>query len=192
MARTVVHSWGWLPVAASSVALGMIFYSTAATRVRAAEPAPEVKEAIAKIQALGGTVRQVAMNDDSLEVDFHLGGQKLTDEGLAPVAVLPKVVEVHLKDTQITDAGLARLAGLKSLVRLHLELTKVTDAGLAQLAGLENLEYLNLYGTAITDAGLEPLKGLAKLKSLYLWQTSVTDEGVRKLQAALPNLKVVR
>ena len=158
----------------------------------AADSTPEIQAAIAQIQALGGAVRQVAMNDDSLEVDFHLGGQKLTDEGLEPIKVLPKVVEVHLKDTQITDAGLAHLAGIKSLLRLHLEQTKVTDAGLAQLAGLDNLEYLNLHTTAISDAGLEHLKALGKLKSLYLWQTQVTDDGVNKLKAALPNLKIIR
>jgi hypothetical protein len=155
-------------------------------------PSPEVQATIAKINELGGAVRRVAQNDDSLEVDFHLGGKELTDDGLALVKELPKVVEVHLKDTKITDAGLAHLAGMKSLVRIHLEQTKITDAGLSHLAGLENLEYLNLYGTAITDAGLEHIKPLAKLKRLYLWQTQVTDEGVAKLKAALPELTVVR
>jgi hypothetical protein len=157
-----------------------------------APPTPEVQAATAKITELGGSVRKVAQNDDSLEVDFHLGGKALTDEGLAQVKILPKVVEVHLKDTQITDAGLAHLAGLKSLIRLHLEQTKITDAGLPHLAGLENLEYLNLYGDNITDAGLEHLKPLAKLKHIYLWQTKVTDDGVNKLKAALPNLVIVK
>ena len=50
------------------------------------------------------------MNDDSLVVDFHLGGTALNDEGLAQIKALPKVVQLDLKDTQITDAGLANLA----------------------------------------------------------------------------------
>ena len=78
----------------------------------------------------------LAMNDDSLVVDFHLGGTALTDEGLAHVKALPKVVQLDLKDTQITDAGLANLAGIATLNRLHLEKTKVTDAGLAHLKDL--------------------------------------------------------
>jgi len=157
-----------------------------------AAPSPEVADAIAKIQKIGGTVMQLAMNDDSLVVDFHLGGTALTDDGLAHVKLLPKVVQLDLKDTQITDAGLAHLAALGTLNRLHLEKTKVTDAGLAHLKDLGNLEYLNVYGTAVTDAGLEHLKGLKNLKKLYVWQTPVTDAGIAKLKEALPGVIVVK
>jgi hypothetical protein len=157
-----------------------------------APPSPAVVEAIAKIQKIGGTVQALAMNDDSLVVDFHLGGTALTDEGLASVKLLPKLVQLDLKDTQITDAGLAQLAGIATLNRLHLEKTKITDAGLVHLKDLANLEYLNLYGTAVTDAGLENLKGLKNLKKLYLWQSQATDAGVAKLKEALPTVSVVK
>jgi hypothetical protein len=155
-------------------------------------PSPEAQEAIAKIQKIGGTVQHLAMNDDSLVVDFHLGGTALNDEGLAAVKALPKVVQLDLKDTQITDAGLANLAALATLNRLHLEKTKITDAGLAHLKDLQNLEYLNLYGTAVTDAGMEQLKGLKNLKKLYVWQSQVTDAGIAKLKEALPAVTVVK
>jgi hypothetical protein len=158
----------------------------------ATPPSPAVLEAIAKIQKIGGTVQALAMNDDSLVVDFHLGGTALTDEGLVDVKILPKLVQLDLKDTQITDAGLANLAGIATLNRLHLEKTKITDAGLVHLKDLANLEYLNLYGTAVTDAGLEHLKGLKNLKKLYLWQSQVTDPGVAKLKEALPTVSVVK
>jgi len=164
---------------------------TAPTPVAAA-PSPAVQEAIARIQKIGGTVQALAMNDDSLVVDFHLGGTALNDEGLADVKILPKLVQLDLKDTQITDAGLTHLAGIATLNRLHLEKTKVTDAGLAHLKDLANLEYLNLYGTAVTDAGLEHLKGLKNLKKLYLWQSQVTDAGVAKLKEALPGVTPVK
>ncbi len=166
------------------------------------EPAPAPAEgtpvaepsgdAAAEINKLGGSVMQLAQNDDSLVIDFHLGGTALTNDGLAHVKALPKVVELNLKDTQVTDDGLAHIAGLGTLVRLHLEQTKVTDAGLAHLKDLGNLEYLNLYGTPVTDAGLEHLKPLAKLKKLYVWQTQVTDEGIAKLKEALPEVTVVK
>jgi hypothetical protein len=156
----------------------------------AAPPSKEVTDAIAAIQKIGGTVMVLAMNDDSLVVDFHLGGTALTDDGLVHVKALPKVYELNLKDTQITDAGLANLATLATLKRLHLEKTKVTDAGLAHLKDLANLEYLNLYGTAVTDAGLEHLAGLKNLKKLYLWQSQVTDAGVAKLKEATPDVVV--
>ncbi len=164
----------------------------APTPVPSAPPSPAVLEAIGKVQKIGGTVRALAMNDDSLVVDFHLGGTALNDEGLANVKLLPKIVQLDLKDTQITDAGLANLAGLTTLNKLHLEKTKITDAGLANLKDLANLEYLNLYGTAVTDAGLEHLKGLKNLKKLYVWQTPVTDAGIAKLKEALPGVMVVK
>jgi hypothetical protein len=153
---------------------------------------PEAKDAISKIQKIGGTVMALAMNDDSLVVDFHLGGTALNDEGLALIKVLPKVVQLDLKDTQITDAGLANLAGISTLGKLHLEKTKITDAGLAHLKDLGNLEYLNLYGTAVTDAGMEHLKGLKNLKRLYVWESKVTDVGAAKLKEALPGVTVVK
>ncbi len=151
--------------------------SPPAPAAAAAPLSPAAQEAVAAIQKIGGTVQALAMNDDSLVVDFHLGGTSLTDEGLAQIKALPKVVQLDLKDTQITDAGLAQLAALSTLNRLHLEKTKVTDAGLVHLKDLGNLEYLNLYGTAVTDAGLEQLKGLKNLKKLYVWQSQVTDAG---------------
>ena len=147
---------------------------------------------IAEIEKLGGTVRTIAANDDSKDVDFHLSGTKLTDEGLAHAAPLKKLVWLNLKDTAVTDAGLQHLAGLTDLTRLHLERTAVTDAGLVHLKGLANLQYLNLYGTKVTDAGMDHLAGLKNLKRLYLWQSEVTDEGADKLAKALPDLVINR
>jgi hypothetical protein len=156
------------------------------------KPTPEAEAAIAEIQKIGGTVMQLAQSDDSLVVDFHLGGTSLSDDALAQVKTLPKVVQLDLKDTQITDAGLAHLAGIATLNKLHLEKTKITDAGLEHLKDLGNLEYLNIYGTAVTDAGLAHLGGLMNLKKLYVWQTQVTDEGIAKLKEALPDVTVVK
>jgi hypothetical protein len=163
-----------------------------APAAEAAAPSADATAAIEAINKIGGTVMQLAQNDDSLVVDFHLGGTALTDDGLAQVKLLPKVVQLDLKDTQVTDAGLVHLAAIGTLNKLHLEKTKITDAGLANLKELGNLEYLNLYGTAVTDAGLEHLKSLGKLKKLYVWQTQVTDEGIAKLKEALPEVTVVK
>ncbi|MFP6887908.1 MAG: hypothetical protein VB997_10110 [Opitutales bacterium] len=151
---------------------------------------PDEKGALAAIEKLGGAVRGVALDTDALEIDFHLQGDGLTDEGLDHLAGLQKVVNLHLGETQVTDAGMAQLKGLSSLRRLHLEKTAVGDAGLAHLKGLANLEYLNLYATKVTDKGVEHLKGLKKLRRLYLWQSKVTDAGVARLKKALPNLVI--
>ena len=165
--------------------------AAAADQKGPAAPSPEEKAAIAAIEKIGGTVRAVSANTDLKDVDFHLSGTSLTDEGLAQVKQLKSVVWLNLKGTKITDAGLANLAELKSLKRLHLELTGIGDAGMAHLAGLENLEYLNLYGTKVTDAGLKRIAGLKNLKKVYIWQTPVTDAAAAETMKAGPPKKTL-
>ena len=69
----------------------------------------------------------------------------------------------------------------------------MTDEGVMHLAGLENLNWLHLGKTKVGDAGLEALSGLSNLQELVItFCPNVTDQGVEKLQAALPDLKIVR
>jgi len=150
------------------------------------------KKAIAKIRESGALVLEIAQNDKRLDVSFITAQGKVTNETLLPLKDLTRLAHLNLRGAEITDDALAPIAEQKTLVRLHLEKTKINDKSLEQIKGLENLEYLNLYGTEITDAGLANLEGLKKLRKLYLWQTKVTDEGVKKLQEALPELKIVR
>ncbi len=148
---------------------------------------------IAAIEQLGGSIRPISTkNSDELEVEFHLSGRDLTDQGLAQLAALRNIVSLNLRDTKITGAGLVHLKGLTKLRWLHLERTEIGDTGVEHLAELTNLEYLNLYGTNITDKSLDHLAGLKNLRRLYVWQTGVTADGAERLAAALPNLKVVR
>ena len=123
-------------------------------------------QAIAQIEKEGGSVRQIAQNDEHREIDFHLQGASCTDEQLAPLAKIKNIVSLNLGKTSVTDAGLAYIKPLTGLVQLHLEQSKITDKGLAQLKGLVNLTYLNLYGAAVTDAGLAQLTGLKNLRNL--------------------------
>ena len=161
------------------------------------QPAESEQKAIQAIEAVGGRVLGIAQNDDRLEVDYHLGSSSpiegqapLTDEHLAILEDLPKIVHLHLGRTSVTDQGLSHLEGLPNLTRLNLERTKITDVGLKHLENLNNLTYLNLYATEISDTGLLHLKNLSKLKKLYLWQTKVTKAGVAALQKALPQLDI--
>ena len=149
-------------------------------------------DAVKAIEESGGSVRQIADDDDRVAVDFHLLRDGVSDETIAPAAKLQNVYEVHLGGAPITDNALGRLETLTSIERLHLENTKITDAGLSSLKKLTNLKYLNLYGTTVTDAGLERLTTLKSLEKLYLWQTKVTDAGAAKLQKALPDLEINR
>ena len=150
------------------------------------------KSVISAIEKSGGLVLPWPGEQDAWEVEFHLRGRDLEDDGLSAVAALKTVVALNLRDTKITSDGLNHLKGLSKLKRLHLERTAVDDAGVSHLTGLENLEYLNLYGTKITDKALDQLSSLKNLKQLYVWQTEVTDDGVAKINKALPNLKIVK
>ncbi|MEO1995004.1 MAG: hypothetical protein ABGZ17_06980, partial [Planctomycetaceae bacterium] len=149
----------------------------------------EIAAAESEVKRLGGSVRY---KGQQMEVDFHLRGRGLTDDGLAHLARLKNITWLNLKDTKITGAGLAHLQGLDKLRWLHLEQTQVGDAGMQHLAGLPNLEYLNLYATNITDNALAQLAQCKHLRRLYVWQTRVTDLGVARLQKKLPKLKIVR
>lgn len=142
-------------------------------------------DAIAAIEKMGGTVRQIAQDSDDKEAAFHLSGKDLNDEGLAAVKEIENLIWLNLANTKITDAGLKHLSGMTSLTRLHLEKTQIGDAGLAHLKGLDKLEYLNLYGTHVSDAGLDHLKALPNLKKVYLWQSKVTEEGAASLEKVL-------
>jgi hypothetical protein len=153
----------------------------------AAEPAA----AVAEIEKMGGWAREIAINSKEVEVEFSLGADRLTDDGLAHVAKLKNVVTLNLKGTKITSAGLAHVKGLTTLRQLHLEKTQVDDTGIENLKGLAELEYLNLYGTKVTDKSLEHLKGLKKLRHLFVWQTRITPKGVAMLSKALPGLTIV-
>ncbi len=147
-------------------------------------------DAIAAIEKVGGTVRQIAQDSEDKEAAFHLSGKDLTDDDLASVKEIENLIWLNLANTNITDAGLKHLAGINSLTKLHLEKTQIGDAGLEHLKGLENLEYLNLYGTQVSDKGLAALKDMPKLEKLYLWNSKVTKEGLAEMKDALAKIDV--
>ena len=60
-------------------------------------------QAIAQIEKAGGSVRQIAQNDEHREVDFHLQGASCTDEQLAPLAKIKNVVSLNLGKTSVTE-----------------------------------------------------------------------------------------
>jgi mono/diheme cytochrome c family protein len=152
---------------------------------------PASAEAIAKIEAAGGTVMPVFADSPLLQVSFAQAASPPGDEAIAALAdAAEQIVWLNLGKAQVTPAGLAPLAKLKNLIQVHLEQSNVDDAGLAHLAGLARLEYLNVYGTAVTDASVETFKSLAKLRRLYVWQTQISYDAAQALQEAIPGLEV--
>jgi hypothetical protein len=174
-----------LAMLAGGIVPGIIFAQEKGKRSEA-----ETK-AIDEIRKLGGSVMELAQNDNRLVVAYHLTDGKVTDKHLAPVMNLKSIVHLNLRGTEITDDGLKQLSGLTTLERLHLEKTKIGDKGLEYLKGLSNLEYLNVFGTQVTDAGVDSIASLKNLKKVYIWQSKVTIDGVRKLKKAAPKLSIV-
>jgi hypothetical protein len=173
------------------IGLAIVLFSTSVSVLGVTKTSQAETDAIASIQEKGGLVLEVAQNDPSLDVAFHLASKPAEDGDLAPLEQLTNVVNLNLRKAAITDAGMAHLKGLKTLQRLHLEKTAITDAGLEHLQDLTSLVYLNLYETAVSDAGLQHLKGLSKLRKLFVWKTKVTQAGVDGLRKSLPELEVV-
>lgn len=108
----------------------------------APKPTQAELDATAAIKKAGGSVTQLAQDDNRWDVSFHLAEGKMGDDQIATVKPLANVIhELNLGKTEVTDKGLEHIKGFKSLVKLNLKETKITDAGLAQLTGLANLEY---------------------------------------------------
>lgn len=119
-------------------------------------------------------------------------GENFSDAAFTNLQGFVHVRLLTLGDANISDEGLRRLRDFKELQYLGLERTPISDAGLAHLEGLTRLQRLQLTDTQITDAGLAHLRGLRQLGELNLAGTKVTDAGCQELQAAIPDLRIVR
>ena len=84
------------------------------------------------------------------------------------IANLRSLQRLVIGGNPITDKGLAHLGQLRKLKYLGLYSLPITDAGLKHLRDLQQLECLVLTKTAIGDPGLRYLGQLPKLKRVRL------------------------
>ena len=154
------------------------------------EPSAAEIKALADLEASPIRAVPIAVNVGWHEASVGNRGASVNDAALAPISHVSSLIYLNLAGAEVTDAGLPYLRRLTNLTRLHLERTRITDSGLANLEGLTDLAYLNLYSTTITDAGLTNLYGLTNLQTIYLWDTKTTEDGVKRLQTALPKLRI--
>ena len=124
----------------SALLLAVTIAPAKAADEKSSEHSAAEKQAIEQVRQSGGSVMEIAQNDNRLDVAYHLADGEVKDEKLAPLANMPKLYALNLRGTAITDAGLAHIANAQELVRLHLEKTAVGDEGLKHLAKLEKLE----------------------------------------------------
>lgn len=186
----------WLQGVRSDCKIIIEFASSPEQAAMRKEKTRRQKEAVRKLEELGGRVVCVQEGPFSptepwrkvVAVCFQ--NPRLNDTDLEHVEGLRDLEVLRLSHTQITDAGLEHLAGLTNLRTLYLDLTQITDAGLRHLEGMAKLESLFLDDTEITDEGLEHLECLDNLQRLTLRETPVTPVGIQKLQQALPNCSI--
>ena len=116
--------------------------------------------------------------------------RRFTDADLEQLKGLRRLEVLLLDDTLVTDAGMATVASLSSLRELSLYRNEIGDLGVEHLKTLPKLSKLELSYTYVDDAGLDHLPALKELKSVSLYGTLATEEGFKKLQQAMPRLKV--
>ena len=104
---------------------------------------------------------------------LHLTGH-LTNEGLKHLGELPEIRRLWLSG-HFDDDGLIYLANLETLETLALRSDRLTGRGLAHLAKLPNLRHLIIHGLQ-PGWTLAPLKDFTALEVLNLGRDGLTDE----------------
>jgi hypothetical protein len=113
---------------------------------------------------------------------LHLGGAKLTDEGLACLPRFESLTDLQVNAGQLHLNGFPSLLPLEKLRRLDLAKVRVDDDAIARFAGLP-LTILVFDDDRLTDAGLERLSACTELEELHLSHSQVTDDGLQVLRA---------
>ena len=151
------------------------------------------REAVAAIERAGGDVLYDWQWKDNAPIHGRPWAPRwLVDRvGIDYFGHVTRIDLVHRRRPE-GESVLSYVGRLGRLQELCIQTSSISDADLAHVTRLKDLRRLILYRTQVTDTGLEYLKGLTRLNELVLTRTQVTDDGVRKLQEALPKLRISR
>jgi hypothetical protein len=156
----------------------------------------ESQKGIRTLQLGGDTVTEEGLASiarlTELRELFIWWGSGVTDAGVARIGRLPRLQYVNISNSALTDLGVGHLADLPALEELSLQGKTFTDASLVHLARAKRLKWLILRSgrMEITDAGLDHLAGLKDLRDLSLDGARLTAEGKAKLIQAIPGLEI--
>lgn len=104
---------------------------------------------------------------------------RILNEQLAPLRMLPTLTRLDLSWTRLNDGGMYYLKPLTRLEHLSIPLDEVSAEGLIHLRGMVNLK---TFGGRIDDAGMRQLTGLQALESLGISSNSeMTDAGLESI-----------
>lgn len=117
----------------------------------------------------------------------------ISDDGMKPVAQVPRLRELIIAGTTVGDDGVKHLANMDGLVHVCLDRTKVTDKVIQYVKKWPDLRQLHLIRTNFTDAGLKQLLMIPnlRLKELYLGGTKVSKDGKKAVQIRWPGIREV-
>jgi len=136
---------------------------------------------------------------EATDVDFsklpndESGPERILNEELAPLRMLPTLVRLDLTWTRIHDGGMYYLKPLTNLELLRIPLNDVTADGLVHLRGMQKLKFFGTpsHSSRIDDAGARHLASLQALETVWLDDTStITDAGLEAL-GQLRHLRVL-
>lgn len=143
---------------------------------------------------------------------LHVGGDQITDEGLAQLAALSELEQFIAREATLTDDSIDTILSWPNLKVLNVPRCQFTEEGLARLSELPQLELLRIGGeqlsdnlflelksfpalrfllildASITDVGLKQVYDMKRLESLYLDRTQVTEKGIQALEKKRPKL----
>jgi hypothetical protein len=139
-----------------------------------------------KLRAVVGAVNQIS------RAGLLLGGTGMGDSGMVLLSPAKNLLLLDVNSTGVTSEGLSSLEGFDRLEYLGLANTIVGDSGLERLPPLPRLRFLMLATTRISDAGLVQLEKFPSLKYVGLHNLPISAEAIARLQAARPDLTIVR
>jgi hypothetical protein len=124
-------------------------------------------------------------------VSLNIGRMRLSEDELACLARLPKLTKLVVRNSQLTAKCYRNIASRRNLVELVLQECALTADGLDQLATLPTLTSLSLWGSTLGDEAIPHLSQLRGLKELLVVHSQLSRQGVQKLQAALPECRIL-
>lgn len=154
-----------------------------------APPAPDQK-IVDQLVSKGIIVAPVAQQKHLLEISCinFAGFDNNMVSLLTPLA--ENIVWLRLDNTAITDEAMAGIGKLRKLVRLNLAGTGISSTGIEALKSLQNLEYINIINTRVDDRGLLILSNISTLKNVYCWNSMITDNGIIVFKKKLPAVRI--
>ncbi len=117
----------------------------------------------------------------------------VTDEHLKLIGEFTELTDLQFggPGTRVSDDGIAHLAGLTKLLVLCMDDTSITDAGLKKhLGSLPSLKVLSLTNSLVSDDSVPTLTNMKMLTKLYLVGTRISAAGFERLKKDLPGCKI--